>query len=178
MAGDEVPIDLYLAAYTDADAAQQDWDDLRRLAKDKVVSIDAMVLVRRDEKGSIHVKDTGTGADIGVGAAVGAVGGVLIGLIFPPSLLAAAAVGAGIGAGTGAVVDQVTKHAIKADLDTLPPDTSAIVAVFEERWVAEVEKALAKADKTDKHHVHDDGPADAAATPATPAAEKEKGPTG
>ena len=36
MAGDELPIDLYLAAYTDADAAQQDWDDLRRLAKDNV----------------------------------------------------------------------------------------------------------------------------------------------
>lgn len=28
------------------------------------------------------------------------------------------------------------------------------MAVFEERWVAEVEKALATAEKAEKHHVH------------------------
>jgi hypothetical protein len=39
--------------------------------------------------------------------------------------------------------------------NTLPPNSSAVVAIFEERWVAEVEKALAKATKTEKHHVHD-----------------------
>ena len=32
---------------------------------------------------------------------------------------------------------------------------SGIVALFEERWVVEVEKALAKAAKTEQHHVHE-----------------------
>ena len=153
MAHEDLPLDVYIAAYSDADAAQEDWDAIKRLAADKIVSIDGLVLVRRDADGKIHVKDTAH--DAGIGAAVGAVGGALVGLIFPPALLASAVVGAGIGAGTGAIVDQVTKHEIKSDLeDTLPPNSSGIVAVFEERWVAEVEKTLAKADKAEKHHAH------------------------
>jgi len=86
---------------------------------------------------------------------VGAVGGAIVGLIFPPALLASAVVGAGIGAGAGVVVDQVTKHEIRSDVEnTLPPGSSGIVAIFEERWATDVEKALAKADKAEHHHAH------------------------
>ena len=35
----------------------------------------------------------------------------------------------------------------------LPPGSSGIVALFEERWVDEVEKALTKADTVTKHEV-------------------------
>ncbi len=155
MAHDDLPIDVYIAAYTDATAAQDDWDAIKRLAADKVISIDGLVLVRRDPDGRIHVKDTAHDARLGAG--IGAVGGALVGLIFPPALLASAAVGAGMGAGAGVVVDQVTKHQIKADLEaTLPPNSSGIVAVVEERWMGEVEKALAKADTAEKHHAHAD----------------------
>lgn len=153
MARDNVPLDLYLAAYPDADVAQQDWDTIKGLARDKVVSIEALVLVSRDVDGKIHVKDDAH--EVGVGAVVGAVGGAIVGLIFPPALLASAAVGAGIGAGAGVAVDQLQKHGIKSDVETtLPPGSSGIVAVVEERWVSEVAKALAKADKTEHHHVH------------------------
>jgi uncharacterized membrane protein len=156
MTDTDLPKDLYIAAYDDAAAAEQDWDDLKQLAHDKVISIEAMALVRRDQDGKIHVKDSDTAADIGVGAATGAVAGAIIGIIFPPALLASAVVGAGVGAGGGAAFDLVTKHQIRSDVEnTLPPNSSAVVAIFEERWVAEVEKALAKATKTEKHHVHD-----------------------
>ena len=119
-----------------------------------MISVDALVLVSRDDEGKIHVKDNAH--DAGLGAAVGAVGGAIIGLIFPPALLASAAVGAGIGAGAGLAVDQVQKHQIKSDLEEiLPPGSSGIVAVFEERWVTDVENALAKAARTEHHHVHE-----------------------
>ena len=154
MAQDDAPLDIYVAAYGDATAAQQDWDGLKELAKDKVISVDALVLVSRDDEGKIHVKDNAH--DAGLGAAVGAVGGAIIGLIFPPALLASAAVGAGIGAGAGVAVDQVQKHQIRSDLEEiLPPGSSGIVAVFEERWIADVENALAKAARTEHHHVHE-----------------------
>jgi hypothetical protein len=53
-------------------------------------------------------------------------------------------------------VDQVQKHQIKSDLEEiLPPGSSGIVAVFEERWVTDVENALAKAARTERHHVHE-----------------------
>jgi len=85
---------------------------------------------------------------------LGAVGGAVIGLIFPPALIASAAVGAGVGAGAGKLLDHQMKSEIKADVeDELPPDSSGIVALFEERWVTEVEKALANADKVSTHEV-------------------------
>lgn len=158
----DLPLDVYIAAYSDPDAAKQDMEEVKRLAKEKVISIDALVSVRRDADGKIHVKDVDHGPEIG--AAVGLVGGALVGLLFPPALLITAVAGAGIGAGAGAVVDQVDRHGIKADVENiLPPGSSAIVAVVEERWVAEVEKALAKAEKREKHHAHSKTQDDAAA---------------
>lgn len=154
MSTSDAPLDLYVAAYSDTAGAQQDWDTIKRLVRDKVVTVEALVLVSRDDDGKIHVKDNAH--EVGVGTAIGAIGGALVGLIFPPALLASAAVGAGIGAGAGAVVDQVQKHEIKTEVEqTLPPGSSGIVALLEERWVTELEKALAKAERSEKHHVHD-----------------------
>ena len=148
------PLDLYVAAYSDPDRAQQDWDEIKQLVRDEVVTVEALVLVSRDTNGKIHVKDNAH--DVGVGTTLGAIGGALVGLIFPPALLASAVVGAGIGAGAGAVVDQVQKHQIKADVEeTLPPGSSGIIALLEERWVPELQKMLAKAEKAEKHHVHE-----------------------
>jgi uncharacterized membrane protein len=147
-----VPVDLYIAAYDDEDAAQADWDAVKALAADKVISVDALVLVSRDDDGKIHVKDNFH--EVGAGTAIGAVGGAIVGLIFPPAILASAVVGAGLGAGGGALLDRHHKNEIKADVENdLPPGSSGIVALFEERWVADVEKALAKAAKVDKHEI-------------------------
>ena len=151
----EAPLDLYIAAYDDPAAAEQDWEDIKRLEKGKLISVEALVLVRRDEDGKIHIKDDAH--SVGAGAAVGGIAGAVIGLIFPPALLVSAAVGAGIGAGAGATVKQLERRQVKADIEeTLPPGTSGIVVLFEERWVTEVESALPKAAKSEKHHVHDE----------------------
>jgi uncharacterized membrane protein len=152
----DVPVDLYIAAYSDAGAAKADWDALKALARDDVIKVKGMVLVSRDaDDGKIHVTDTAH--DVGKGAAVGAVGGVLVGLIFPPALLASAVVGAGVGGGAGALLEHEHKKAIKADVeDALPPGSSGIVAIFEETWVAEVEKALEKPEKVTRHKVDPD----------------------
>ena len=159
----EVPVDLYVATYDDPGAAQQDWDDIKQLARDGVITVDGLVLVSRNDEGKIEVKDDAN--DVGRGAMIGAVGGAIVGLIFPPAFLASAAVGAGIGAGTGAIVDRRQKKEIKADVEeVLPPGSSGIVALFEERWVDEVEKALSKADKVSKHEIDSGSAADVKAS--------------
>jgi uncharacterized membrane protein len=149
----DVPLDLYIAAYDDEGAAKADWDAVKALARDDVIKVKGMVLVSRDaDDGKIHVKDNAH--DVGKGAAIGAVGGLIVGLIFPPSLLASAVVGAGLGGGAGAILEHGYKREIKADVeDALPPGSSGIVAIFEETWVAEVEKALEKSEKVTKHKV-------------------------
>ncbi len=164
--GDVSTDDLYIATYSDPDAAQDDWDGIKQLARDKVITVDGLVLISRDTDGKIHVKDNAN--DVGRGAAIGAVGGAIVGLIFPPALLASAAVGAGIGAGAGAIVDSQQKKEIKEDVeDVLPPGSSGIVALFEERWVDDVDQALTKADKVSKHDVDSDSAAEVKATATT-----------
>ncbi len=151
----EAPVNLYIATYSDEDAAQEDWDDIKELAREGVITVDGLVLVSRNDDGKITVKDNAH--DVGHGAAIGAVGGAIVGLIFPPAFLASAAVGAGIGAGAGAIVDHRDKNEIKADVeDALPPGSSGIVALFEPRWVDDVDKALGKADKVSQHEVDGD----------------------
>ena len=152
---EEAPQDLYVAAYGDPAAAEAAWNSLKQLAADDVIEVEALALVERDGDGKIHVKDTSH--ETGVGATIGAVGGALVGLIFPPSLLATAALGAGLGAGTGAIVDRVRKRRISADVEwALAPDSSGVVVVFDEQWLAEVDKALTGADKLVRDHLHDD----------------------
>lgn len=159
----DAPVDLYIATYSDPGAAQEDWDGIKQLARDGVIMVDGLVLVSRDADGKMKVKDNAN--DVGSGAALGAVGGAIIGLIFPPAFLASAAVGAGIGAGAGAIVDSQQKKEIKEDVEeVLPPGSSGIVALFEERWVDDVENALAKADKVSKHEVDGDSAEEVKAT--------------
>jgi uncharacterized membrane protein len=162
----DAPVDLYIATYSDEEAAQEDWADIKQLARDKAIMVDGLVLVSRGDDGKIEVKDDAS--DVRKGAALGAVGGAVVGLIFPPALIASAVVGAGIGAGTGAIVDRRQKKEIKADVeDVLPPRSSGIVALFEESWLDDVENALGKADKVTKHEVDDKSADELKTTAAT-----------
>jgi uncharacterized membrane protein len=151
---DEAPLDLYIAAYEDSGAVEQDWKRVKQLVRDKVVSVEALVLVTRTDDGKVHIKDNAH--SVAAGSAIGAVGGALLGLILPPALLATAVVGAGLGAGAGAAVKQLEKRQVKADVEhTLSPGSSGIVVLLEERWVNEVENALANAAKVEQHHAHE-----------------------
>jgi uncharacterized membrane protein len=155
----KAPVDLYIAAYPDAGAAQGDWDAIKQAASDDVIKVDGLVLVSRDSDGKIHVDDDFHTAR--KGAMWGAVGGAVVGLIFPPSLLAGAAIGAGAGLGIGGLKSHREKKAIKADVeDALPVDSSGIVALFEETWVTDVDKALSHAAKLTKHEVDADSAAE------------------
>jgi uncharacterized membrane protein len=145
----DAPVDLYIAAYDDPDAAKEDWDAIKDLAHEGTIKVDGLVLVSRRADGKIHVDDNlHTTAK---GATWGAVGGLVLGAIFPPTLLAGAAVGAGIGAGTGALISHGDKEEIKADVeDVLPVNTSGIVAIFEEQWADDIASSLSKASNVTK----------------------------
>ncbi len=148
----DAPVDLYVAAYANADAARDDWDAIKQLATDDVIKVEGLILVSRRSDGKIHVDDDFHTA--AKGAAWGAVGGAIVGLIFPPTLLAGALVGAGAGLGIGGLVSHGQKAVIKADVeDALPLNSSGIVAMFDEQWATDVDKALTNAANVTKDQV-------------------------
>ena len=47
----DAPVDLYIAAYDDPAAAQEDWDTIKQLASEKVLKVDA---VNQDQEAVRH----------------------------------------------------------------------------------------------------------------------------
>jgi uncharacterized membrane protein len=151
-ASTDAPVDLYIAAYLDPDAARYDWDAIKELAHEGAIKVEGLVLVSRRSDGKIHVDDNFHTARKGAGW--GAVGGAVVGLIFPPTILAGALVGAGAGLGVGGLMSHHEKAEIKADVeDVLPLNSSGIVALFEEQWAPDVDEALGKATTVTKEKV-------------------------
>jgi len=138
----DVPVQLIVAAFKDEQTAKEALDALKKAQKEKLIKIENAAVLRKDEKGKLHIKET---ADMGgkKGATLGGVAGAAIGLIAGPALLVPAAVGALVGGLAAKARDSGFSDArLKALGEGLTPGSSAIVAVVEHRWVAEVERAM------------------------------------
>src|SRR6476469_3099311 len=84
----DVPVEVVLAAFNDEDGAEKALGQLKQAKKERLIGIRNAAVLWKDDKGKLHFKET---ADMRGGK-----GGV-VGLVFPPSILASAAVGAAIG---------------------------------------------------------------------------------
>ena len=90
----------------------------------------------------------------------GAIAGGVVGLIFPPSIIVSAAVAGGAGGIWGKVRDKGFKDDdLKEIGESLPPGTSAIIVVAEDRMVAQLERGLEGYNKIAKHVVSADAAA-------------------
>jgi uncharacterized membrane protein len=141
----DVPVQLIIAAFQDEKMAKQALNALKDAHREKLIKINNAAVLRKDDKGRLHIKET---ADMGggKGAALGGVAGAAIGVIAGPALLVPAAVGALVGGLSAKLRDSGFSDArLKALGARLTPGSSAIVAVVEHTWVAEVERAMAEA---------------------------------
>ncbi len=137
------PVSLIAAFYRNETEAGELLVQLKQMDKDGTVDIiDAAVMVKAEDGRKLKVTETAelTAKKGGVRGAL--VGGVL-GIIFPPSILAMAAVGAAAGAAIGHFTDQgFDNNLLKEIGENLPPGGSCIVAVIEETWLAKLSTAL------------------------------------
>ncbi len=141
----EVPLQIIVAAFQEEDAADQALKALKEAKREKLISIDNAAVIKKDDDGKLHIKETadmGGGKGAGVGALVGGAIGLLGG---PLGVAAGSALGAAVGGVTAKLYDGGFKDDRLRQIGTsLQPGTSAIVAVIEHRWVAELEKDLAE----------------------------------
>lgn len=141
----DAPVQIIIAAYQEEDAADQALKTLKEAKKEKLIGIENAAVIRKDEDGKLHIKETadmGGGKGAGIGVLVGGAIGLLAG---PVGVAAGSALGAAVGGLTAKLYDGGFKDERLRQIGTsLQPGTSAIIAVIEHRWVAEIERELAE----------------------------------
>jgi arylsulfatase len=144
--------DVLIAVYLFEDLAKKDFDAVLKLAEDKAITVEGVVLVQKDDQGEVTVKETGD--HLGrKGAKVGGGVGLVVGLFAPP-LLAATAVGAVAGAALGKLAKHRLESGIAEKMDTALPDGSGgVIAVYDSGGAEAVDKALANAIKKSVAHI-------------------------
>ncbi|MGD9091571.1 MAG: DUF1269 domain-containing protein [Anaerolineales bacterium] len=141
----EVPIQLIVAAFNDEKAADAVLKDLKQAKREKLIGIQNAAVLRKDKNGKLHIKET---ADMrgGKGAVLGGVTGAVVGLLAGPALVVPAAVGALVGGLAAKLRDSgFSDERLKRIGEGLQPESSAIIAIVEHKWVQTVEEELAEA---------------------------------
>jgi uncharacterized membrane protein len=136
---------IYIGTYPSEAAARADYDVVKDLhAVGAVGSYDAAV-VTKDDNGKVHVNKDEMATRHGAwgGAAVGA----LVGVLFPPAILASAAAGAAVGGVSGHLWRGMSRADVKELGELIDAGQAALVIVGESTIEQAVEKAALKADK-------------------------------
>ena len=138
--------DVVIAAYLFEDLAKQDFDAVLKLAEDKAIAVEGVVLVQKDADGEMNVTETGDhlgrkGLKLGAGA------GLVVGLLAPPLLAATA-----VGAAAGGLMSKFAKHRLESGIAekmdaALPPGSGGVIAVYDSDGADAVDKSLANAVK-------------------------------
>ena len=147
----ENPVSVFIAGYDDEVVAKQALKDFQAMHREGSIDlIDAAVIVHTTE-GKVKFEETADPSGK-KWAKRGAVAGGLVGLIFPPSIIATAVVGGGAGAIWGKIRDKGFKDEdLKAIGEDMKPGTSAIIAIAEDHVLERLEKGLEGYDRIARH---------------------------
>ena len=144
MAEDETTF-IFVATYGNEDDAQADYEVIKELyAADAIGNFDAAV-IRKDADGKVHVNKDETATRKGAwgGAAVGAV----VGVLFPPSILATAGVGALAGGLGGHFLKGLSRKDVKELGEQLDSGEVALLVVGDWQLDKAIDKAFSRAIK-------------------------------
>ena len=136
---------IYIGTYPSWAAARADYDVVKDLhAAGAVGTYDAAV-VTKDDGGNVRVNKDEMATRHGAwgGAAVGA----LVGILFPPAIIATAAVGAAAGGVGGHLWRGMSRADVKELGDVIDDGQAALVIVGESKVEQAVDQAALKAEK-------------------------------
>lgn len=152
-ADDNVEVDsdgvsaLVVASFATLDEAQEAYELLKDADDGRTLRIDGVVVLTHDDEGKLKVVKV-TDHSTRTGLAWGALGGLLVGVFFPPSIIAGAVVGGAAGAVIGKARQVHHKHEIADRLaETIGPDQSGLIALVTDPRAERLQKALDKAER-------------------------------
>ncbi len=141
----EQPVFLYVAAYEDEADARADYAILLDLHAAGVVGTYDAAVVTKDEEGKVHVhkheKPTQHGAWTGVGV------GAVVGILFPPSILATAVVGGAAGGLAGHFWRGMSRAEVRELGETLDAGQAGLVVVGRSKLDEVLDRELKHASK-------------------------------
>src|SRR5262245_48464994 len=133
---------LIVAGFANQESAKAAYDTLRQAEREKAIQIDGVLVVSADDVGKVHIHKM-TDHTTRTGFAWGAVAGVVLGVIFPPSILASAAVLGVAGAAAGKAGNEMKRREVAEALEAaVPPGSSGIVALTTLKAIPEVKAAI------------------------------------
>ena len=136
---------IYIGTYSSEAAARADYEVIKDLhSAGAVGSYDASV-VTKDQGGKVHVNKDEMATRHGAWG--GAAAGAVVGILFPPSLIAGAAVGAAAGGVGGHLWRGMSRADVKEFGDVIDDGQAALVIVGESKVEQALEKAGLKAEK-------------------------------
>jgi uncharacterized membrane protein len=150
---------ILVARFADIDAAKQAYELVVAAEEAGNLDIEGVLVANADAEGKINIVKM-TDHHTRKGFAIGAVAGVVVGIIFPPSIIASAlVVGAG-GAAVGKLGNLNARNATARDLaSVLTPGSSGIIAVVKLAQVEAVKEKLPDAEEVKAAPVSDEAAA-------------------
>lgn len=145
----EKPLIAFIATYDEVETARQDYEEIKQAHGQGFIGDYDAAIVWKNDKGKIEFDSVGEETSrkwlwAGLGA------GALIGLIFPPSILAASAIGALTGAVIGRFRDGIPEDDLEQIGEALTGDNAALVVVAEDRVTDALTKIGATLDASNK----------------------------
>jgi uncharacterized membrane protein len=142
---DDETVFLFIATYSAAEGAEEDYEAVKELHREKVIGTYDAAVVTKDERGKVHVKKHEKPTQHGAWGGVAA--GAVLGLLFPPGILVGAAAGGLIGGAIGHFWKGMSRKDVLELGEVIDDGEAALVVVGESELAASIERSVKRADK-------------------------------
>jgi len=136
---------IYIGTYPSEAAAQGDYEAVKDLHALGAVGSYDVAVITKDGSGKVHVNKDEMGTRHGAWGGIAA--GAVVGLLFPPSLIASAAVGGAVGGVGGHLFKGLSRSDVKEFGELIDAGEACLLVVGESTIEDAIDKASLKAEK-------------------------------